>query len=1222
MFTDNEGNDGSIVILDSKDIYFGNCSFVNFTAQINFDGEEGISYHSSAKEGGKWDLEELNMLKMMQLDEYHLFDNLGDLGGSHCKELFQEVKFILPTNYLNINYQFKGGLFINNCENVTIENSLFTLTSGDIPIINAFQTSISFNHVQFTDNFSTASELMLFNRSLVTFSNCLFVNNSNVENPILYALYSDMIFDKCEFINNTILVNEYLHPIVRQFVEILFNSTENVGNNDFQRRNKLMRELYDSLKLEDSWNGREYDGRGSYQGGEAIMDRSLLKYIFTHFTYPFQRENALLFFNLTNCEIQHSTFQWNFGYYGGCLYYNDIYFNTTYSATGNTTGDITVTMLANNNLLTVNQSSFIQNAASRGSAISIRTLSNYTINQYSIGGGANALNDSKIIIENTLFRDNVAVTGGCIYLVNHPFTNVFENFISQHSADDGESINASPGFSSSSELHRNRIMHRNAGRRLLHSNYLDYQLTMKDFHGIDVMNWYEYPESDWSEFNKKDLKEGIDIREWNEWNRLHNQFPEEEEEEEEEEGGGGGERGKEGSEYIGNRYIQEEEGEEGEILEYILRLDNATFTSNLAAESGSCVNSYSISFSMKNSSFNDNQSFFRGGAIYQGNATHSRIENTLFNHTTSQRGAAIYSKSDIIILNCIFSNNQVDTGEGSALYITETALIELNSTVFLNNTSNNVGCIFAKEYSILHFHDVLFSRNYAKVQGSSIVAGDNSMIYMENTLFQEDSAKEFGGCIYLTDNNHSEFVNVSIIHSSTGGGMIHQAGSSYLLLQDSALLHNTAIQSGGALLLRQNSACYIYRSHIFNNTAFVFGGAIFIFDFANLTIENSLVESNLAIGGGGGICASDNSFLVIHNSILRENYSQKGGGGLLLRGKVEFTGIMANFTGNKTPDQGGALFVEDNSEFRLHECIMEYNHAGTIGGAILMNSFSRSNISNSYISHNQAYSRGGGIVLQSTSNLLLYNTLFNNNNSTGGGLAILQDTSIFTCINCSFAFNNSTTEAGAIILSDSNRSFLIDSLFYANNCSLGIGGCMSIDSNTFSHFYFVNFTANFAQSAAALFVRGTAIAYTNNCLFNDNISLLNGGSIITADYSTPTFSFTFFYNNTAGSFGSYLLPSLSLSLFTLYSSSYLSSLFPLYPSSPLFLFPLPYLFLIPLLLSLFSPPSTLSFLFLISSSWPSLLPSCSLMLFLSPSFVFFFMLCPFPLPCPSPICIK
>jgi hypothetical protein len=324
-----------------------------------------------------------------------------------------------------------------------------------------------------------------------------------------------------------------------------------------------------------------------------------------------------------------------------------------------------------------------------------------------------------------------------------------------------------------------------------------------------------------------------------------------------------------------------------------------------------------------------------GGGIYINNFSKIAIKNSFFSNcltllsaTGNNYGAAIYSTSNINILNCSFYNNQARIG----------------------------GAVW------------LFPSNFS-YGGSKI----------ENCTFKYNSGG--GGAISC---HGTDILNCIISNNSSGedGAGINIGGRTRVL--NNTISYNNAGREGGGIDAPDASDAIIMNNILSNNTSKT-GGGIFGQGF----IKNNIIENNSSTGtmnsdGGGGLCL--NGFAHVRDNQIRNNTCQKNGGGILSKGGT-IKGIINNQIYNNSAATGGGIHFGGNFGSSADSLIGNViaNNTATSGGAIgITSNNSAPKIWNNTIVNNSA-TNGGAFYAPTNNSPEFKNCIIYGNTATQNG---------------------------------------------------------------------------------------------------------------------------------------------------------------------------------------------------------------------------------------------
>lgn len=268
-------------------------------------------------------------------------------------------------------------------------------------------------------------------------------------------------------------------------------------------------------------------------------------------------------------------------------------------------------------------------------------------------------------------------------------------------------------------------------------------------------------------------------------------------------------------------------------------------TSSVSGGSLSCQN-----FTLTNCTgevfFSENSSTVQGGAVYasQKLIITKNSSETIFNSNTAcnvyvtnhqNRGGALYAGTNLEVSNnknCLYFTNNSTFGKGGAIFSASDSSIQNNqcSILFLNNSSfsEDGGAISCSNLNILgNSSPIYFVKNKSR-KGGALACSANISIEnnSENVIFHQNmaigSSENQGGAIYCNNftiqNNPGTLVFNDNFASRDGGSLC--TGNFTIRNSGPVYFTNNYANWGGAFLLRQNSACYLFAEQgdiIFNN---------------------------------------------------------------------------------------------------------------------------------------------------------------------------------------------------------------------------------------------------------------------------------------------------------------------------------------------------------------------------------------------------------------------
>jgi predicted outer membrane repeat protein len=451
------------------------------------------------------------------------------------------------------------------------------------------------------------------------------------------------------------------------------------------------------------------------------------------------------------------------------------------------------------------------------------------------------------------------------------------------------------------------------------------------------------------------------------------------------------------------------------------------------------------------STFDSNTAFSDGygGAIYiRANPylKNALIEDCIFSFNSGDFGGAVYLGKvvdDLMILRSNFDSNTANSN-GGAIYISAytylmNALIQDCNFSLSSSLGYNGGAIYLGDVvADLTIQRSNFVGNSANSNGGTIYISAST--YLKNALIQDCSFSLSlgynGGAIYLGDVVadltilRSNFFNNAVGYQ---GGAVFISASTYLnntLIEDCMFDRNTADVNGGAILVFDDIDGFsIVRSNFTNNVASTqIAGAIGLVgtkQLRNVFIESCNFRDN--VGDGLNLYLAGENISIANSDFTRNLKSLFIGDGFK---NIELKNI--NFEENSK-----ALSIGSNNLFISVQNTTFIRNYGTSGGGIYMSS-NNSDISllNVTFIENIATDKGGGIYFdQLNSNIEILNCAFQGNTASFGGGIFMHRLNRYIAIAASSFVNNiASINGGGIAFNEDNMNILIsDGETYASS---------------------------------------------------------------------------------------------------------------------------------------------------------------------------------------------
>ncbi|WP_169805442.1 right-handed parallel beta-helix repeat-containing protein, partial [Methanobrevibacter cuticularis] len=261
----------------------------------------------------------------------------------------------------------------------------------------------------------------------------------------------------------------------------------------------------------------------------------------------------------------------------------------------------------------------------------------------------------------------------------------------------------------------------------------------------------------------------------------------------------------------------------------------------------------------------------------------------------------------------------------------------------------------------------------------------NSTVLIENCTFSGSNG-DSGAAIFLYENaDNSHIINCRFIDNKadndddneyTAGGAICINGASNVEIRNSYFSGNTALNNGGALVIRANAQNTKITDCTFINNRAPNGGAIYNQLSTGAIISGCTFTNNKATELGGAIHSID--ILNISESNFNNN-TAKHGGAIHSTDQLRIRG--SSFTTNTATD-GGAIYLTNT--LSIGSSSFNKNTAKGNGGGLFLSGSHQSNINgNSKFTSNSA--KNGGAIYTSSPLSISSSNLDSNEASTDGG---------------------------------------------------------------------------------------------------------------------------------------------------------------------------------------------------------------------------------------------
>lgn len=480
-----------------------------------------------------------------------------------------------------------------------------------------------------------------------------------------------------------------------------------------------------------------------------------------------------------------------------------------------------------------------------------------------------------------------------------------------------------------------------------------------------------------------------------------------------------------------------------------------------------------------------------GGAIYNAGSYLEVNNSTLQNNQAAFHGGAIFGidGSSTYITDSIIHSNIAPRGGG--IFIYHAGLLSIDaSEITANSATTSGGGINLEHGAELIVSDSLVASNHADRHGGGIFkdgGADHLATTISGTTFQENTADWSGGGVFIW--------------------------RSPLTITDSQFSENQADEYGGGLGYQNDASetVSISGTTFDNNTALLEGGAIH-FSGELMTISGCSIQNNLAENGAGihNGTADDSKYisrtdseLILTSSTVTENAARGYGGGAFNEGVM--TCGESNFIVNESFTLGGG--IHNTGELEVAGCTFDKNETGFDGGGI--NSYNIADIRGSTFTNNSA-TRGGGFASIGGDAEVNQSTFTNNSASDRGGaifnFGAVPGAAVMQIMGCSI--NNNTSTYGGGIATSLGDTKISSSIIASNESSAEGGGIyndglMSVELSILSN--------NEAITLGGGIHNINEISVSDTT-FRENLAGADGGGFNTYDIASITSS-TFVGNN-------------------------------------------------------------------------------------------------------------
>ena len=299
--------------------------------------------------------------------------------------------------------------------------------------------------------------------------------------------------------------------------------------------------------------------------------------------------------------------------------------------------------------------------------------------------------------------------------------------------------------------------------------------------------------------------------------------------------------------------------------EAVVIFKNCKFISNSAAVAESVITAYeNVHMVIEECLFDKNESPFSGilvamnyvnVSIFRSNITGNQarvqslievgtksnltVKDSLFTKNTGSNLIYGTENSSLSFFTCNFSEHSLPA---DPLIVISSSNLELRNSTFLNNVQHEQGAIvIGEDRSKTKVVSCNFKGNNASKGGVFYMTGA-SYLFVQNSTFLENSAGD-GSVAALFDHSRAHFQGTKFLNgNSFGYGGILKAVQAKVFVWDSYFSFNQAV-FGGCFYLEYGSSLAVYDS-VFENNKAKNGGVVYKYGTGNVSMENCTLTNN------------------------------------------------------------------------------------------------------------------------------------------------------------------------------------------------------------------------------------------------------------------------------------------------------------------------------------------------------------------------------------------
>lgn len=358
--------------------------------------------------------------------------------------------------------------------------------------------------------------------------------------------------------------------------------------------------------------------------------------------------------------------------------------------------------------------------------------------------------------------------------------------------------------------------------------------------------------------------------------------------------------------------------------ESVMTVENSTIDGSQSGKHGGAITVRSSYLDLADTTISNSQSVNNGGAIYV-----SYVSTREMN-------------SKVNITDCTFSDNSSTEGYGGAIYATKRTLenehpvLTVKDTNFLGNSAKESGgSLFIAAKLDAYLKNVNFTDSVSlEGKGGALYTTSGIIEYDTGILTNNKAEQGNGGAIALDGSAMVTLNNLTATNNYSGGsGGFMLAKADTVKLYNSTIKKNNANSSGGGIY--GQAALSAYKTTFEENQAGANGGALVAYsNELPMILQDCALLNNTAVSYGGAIYASGSSLLDLYNVTATGNTAAKGGflyetttGTVVTLGDIELSGNTATEAPIIWGNSAGAVLKIDKSQYTDKEHSGAYDDA-------------------------------------------------------------------------------------------------------------------------------------------------------------------------------------------------------------------------------------------------------------------------------------------------------